>query len=197
MQDARRYQWSGLGAMLGGSLWVLWAILVAGKPEGCVGAECDLARRSSRDYSDLVPLLAGAVLLIAAGVVGLVVLARAVGRFGRLGRWGVGIGVAGAVTLATALTIQGIIYDGDFPHMPTVVIPAGLAMAIGFLLFAIAVLRVLPRWSGALLIVGALVLLGVNDQNERILLAVPFGIAWVAVGYTLWSGKAGAKHVVT
>jgi hypothetical protein len=27
-----------------------------------------------------------------------------------------------------------------------------------------------------------------NDQNAQALLAIPFGIAWVAVGYVLWSG---------
>jgi hypothetical protein len=32
-------------------------------------------------------------------------------------------------------------------------------------------------------------MLGFNDQNAQALLAIPNGIAWVAVGYVLWSGK--------
>ncbi len=39
-----------------------------------------------------------------------------------------------------------------------------------------------------LIIVGALVMLGANEQTVRVLLMIPFGLAWVAVGYVLWSG---------
>ena len=188
MHSAPWVRWSGLSAMLGGVVWGLWAILVAGKPEGCVGSECDLPGTVSRGYSDLIPLLTAAVLLIATGVVGLVVHARAVGRFGRLGQWGLGLGTIGVVILAAALIIQSLFYAGDFPLMPLFVIPGGVAVAAGFVLFAITILRVIPRWAGVLLGVGALALLGVNDQNERILLAVPFGAGWIAVGWVLWSG---------
>ena len=172
--------------MLGGALWAAWAVMVARRPEGCVGSACDLPGRSTRGYGDLIPVLAAAALLIAASVVALVIRTRSAGRFGWTGRWGLGLGVAAAVALAAALIIQGVFYDGDFPHMPTVVIPAGLALGSGFLLFAAAVLRVVPRWAGAMLVVRALALIGVNDQTDRILLAVPFGIGWMAVGYALW-----------
>ncbi len=175
--------------MLGGALWVAWAIMVARKPEGCVGSECDLPGSSTRGYSDLVPVLAVAALLIAAGLAGLVARARAAGRFGRLGRWGLGLGIAGAALMATGLLVQSLFFEGDFPLMPAFVVPGVLALATGFLLFAITVLRVVPRWVGALLIVGSLALIGVNDQNERILLAAPFGVAWMATGYALWAGK--------
>jgi hypothetical protein len=33
-------------------------------------------------------------------------------------------------------------------------------------------------------------MLGFNDQNARALMAIPNGIAWVAVGYVLWSGRS-------
>ncbi len=189
MVAARIVRWGGLAAMLGGVLWVAWAILVARKPEGCVGAACDLPGSTVRGYGDLVPLLAAAVLLIAAGVAGLVIRARTAGRFGRLGRWGLVIGAAGAALLATSVVVQELFFDGDFPLMPAFVIPGGLALAVGFLLFAAAVLQVVPRWAGAVLIVGAVTLIGVNDQNARILLAVPFGVGWMGVGYALWAGR--------
>jgi hypothetical protein len=175
--------------MLGGALWAAWAVMVARKPEGCVGSACDLPGRSARGYGDLLPVLAAAVLLIAAGGAGLVLCARAAGRFGRLGRWGLGIGVAGAAILAAAVLVQEIAYGGDFPHMPLAVIPAVLTLSVGFLLFAVSVLRVVPRWASAGLIFGALALIGVNDQNERILLAVPFGMGWMGIGYALWAGR--------
>ena len=38
-----------------------------------------------------------------------------------------------------------------------------------------------------LLIVGALAMLGFNEQTARALMAVPLGVAWAAVGYVLWS----------
>ncbi len=34
-------------------------------------------------------------------------------------------------------------------------------------------------------------MLGANEQTARVLLMIPFGVAWVAVGYVLWTG-AGA-----
>jgi hypothetical protein len=40
-----------------------------------------------------------------------------------------------------------------------------------------------------LLILGTLAMLGFNDQNAQALMAIPNGVAWVAVGYVLWSGS--------
>jgi hypothetical protein len=86
--------------------------------------------------------------------------------------------------------VQGILYDGDYPLMPLFVIPGVLALVVGFVLLGIAVLRagVLPRWTAVFLVVGFLAMFGFNDQNAQALLAIPIGIAWVAVGYVLWSG---------
>lgn len=182
-------KWGGLAAMLGGVLWAAWAILVSLTPEGCIGAECALPGRSSRGYSHLAPLLVVAALLIASGLGAAVVLARATGRFGRLGRIGLIVGALGAAVLTASVLVQSVFFDGDFPLMPMFVIPGVLALGLGFLLFGVMLLRVLPRWAGILLIIGSLALLSVNDQNERILLAVPFGLAWIAVGYILWSDR--------
>src|SRR5215212_8057213 len=59
-------------------------------------------------------------------------------------------------------------------------------------LVGIAALRMeaLPRWAAVLLVIGSLGMLGFNDQNAQVLMAIPFGIGWVAVGYALWSGWA-------
>jgi len=196
MPRGRLIGWGGLAAMLGGALWSAWAVLVSLRPEGCIGAECELPGSSNRDYSDLVPLLFPAVLLLAVGLAGVVALARSRRRFGTLGKVGLILGVLGAVVLVASVLVQSIFFDGDFPLMPTFVIPGMLALAIGFLLFSVALLRVLPRWAGALLVIGSLAILGANDQNEQILMAIPFGIAWIAVGYVLWSGK-GELHATS
>jgi hypothetical protein len=62
---------------------------------------------------------------------------------------------------------------------------------VGFVLLGLAVLqaRLLRRWAAVLLVVGPLAMLGFNDQNAQALMAIPNGIAWMAAGYLLWSGK--------
>ena len=72
--------------------------------------------------------------------------------------------------------------------MPYFVVP-GVLLGIAVLLA-----RVLPRWKAALLVVGYLGMFGFNDQNAQALLAIPNGIAWVAVGYVLWSGGDGSTR---
>ena len=191
MSLAALARWSGPAAMLGGALWIASTILTALQPEGCIAAECELPGRSMREGTALgaVTFLA-ALLLIVVGVAGLVHRARTAGRFGRAGRVGLVLAGAGVAVIVLSSVIQAVVYGGDFPLMPLFVIPGGLAAIVGMLLVGIAVLRagVVPRWVAALLIVGVLAMLGVNDQNARVLLAVPFGIAWLAVGYELWSG---------
>ena len=98
--------------------------------------------------------------------------------------------IAGMTLLVSGGLIQAILFAGDFPYMPLFVIPGALALIVAFLLLGITALRarLVPRWAGALLIVGTLALLGFNDQNAQALMAIPFGIAWVALGGALWSG---------
>ena len=75
--------------------------------------------------------------------------------------------------------------------MPYFVLPGTLALVVGLLLLSIAILRagVLPRWVAVLYIVGSLAMLGVNEQTARVLLAMTLGVAWLVIGYVLWSGR--------
>ncbi len=185
-------RWSGLAAMVGGALWVVGTVIHASKSRGCIAEEC--AFRPMRESGALVGILTLlSVVLLAAGAAGLVILARRSGRFGKLGRAGMVVGAVGAALLVTATLIQAIVFGDDFPLMPHFVVPGLLSLVVGFVLVGVAVLRagVLPRWVAALVIVGALFMLGTNEQTARVLLTIPFGVAWVAVGYALWSG-AGA-----
>jgi hypothetical protein len=136
-------------------------------------------------------LFVASVLLIGVGVAGVVMRARNAGRFGRLGGIGMVASIGGGSLILVAILVQAIVFEGDMPYMPFFLVPGGVAVIIGMLLLGIAILRagVLPRWVAALLIVGALAMLGFNDQNVRSLIAIPFGVAWMAVGYALWSGQ--------
>ncbi len=180
---------SGMTSILGGVLWIAGAVLTASKPRGCIGDEC--AFRPMREGGPLdATLFLLAVLFLAVGVAGLVIRAQKAGRFGRLGWIGLVASVVGVAVLIISSLIQAVFFSGDFPLMPYVVIPGGLALVAGFLLLGLAILRarVLPRWAAVLLIVGAMAMLGFNDQNAQVLLAIPFGVAWVAMGYALWLG---------
>ena len=183
-------RWSGLAAILGGVLWIADAIQTGLQPRGCIGDEC--AFRSMREGGPLDPFLFFlAMLLLTVGMAGLVIHTRNATRFGRLGWIGLVAGVIGfAVLLISGLT-QAVFFGGDFPLMPFFVIPGGLVLLVGFLLLGITILRarVLPLWVAVLFVVGTLAMFGFNDQNAQVFMAIPFGIAWVAVGYVLWSGK--------
>jgi hypothetical protein len=190
MSSSALIRWGGLAAMLGGTLWTIATVAHASKPRGCIAAECaSRPMRESGALDGILTLLS--VLLFAAGLVALV---RSAGRFGRTGKAGAVIGAGGAAVLVIATLIQAIFFGGDFPLMPYFVVPGLLAAVVGFLLAGIAILRsgVLPRWGAVLVIVGALAMLGANEQTARVLLMLPFGVAWVAVGYVLWTG-AGAS----
>jgi hypothetical protein len=183
-------RWSGLAAMLGGTLWVIGAVIHASKPRGCVAEECAFRPMRETGALDGILLLLS-LLLFAVGVAGLVVLARSVGRFGKMGKTGVVIGSVGTALIVIASLIQAVFFGGDFPLMPFFVLPGLLAVVVGFVLLGVAILRarVLPRWAAAVLIVGALAMLGANEQTAWVLMSIPLGIAWVAVGYLLWSGS--------
>ena len=184
-------RWGGLAAMPGGALLVVSALLIASMPRGCIGDEC--AARPMRDTGIVGALLMLALLLVVIGVAGLVIRARNAGRFGVLGKTGAAVGAVGVALPVIGSLVQGILYDGDYPLMPYFVIPGVLALVVGFVLLGIAVLRarVLPRWAAVLLVVSSLAMLGFNDQNAQALMAVPFGVAWMAVGYVLWSDREG------
>jgi hypothetical protein len=187
--SSKSVRWSGLAAMLGGALFVVSAVVIASMPRGCIGDEC--ASRPMRETGVAGALLMLALLLVVIGAAGLVIQARDAGRLGRLGKTGIVLGAVGAALPVIGSLIQGILFDGDYPLMPYFVIPGVLALVVGFVLLGLAVLqaKVLPRWAAVLLIVGTLAMLGFNDQNARALMAIPFGISWVAVGYVLWSGR--------
>jgi hypothetical protein len=126
-------------------------------------------------------------LLILIGLVGLVLITRQRGRLTRTARAGVTLGVAGVAVLVAAGVMNEAVFDGNFAQMPYAVLPGMAALIAGFALVGAAVLRarVLPRWIGAGLVLGALAMVGANEQTAQVLLMVPFGVAWVIAGRSL------------
>jgi len=179
---------SGVAAIGGGILLILFAAMAAAKPKGCIG-EAECAVRPLRETSDIDPFAFVGFFLILIGLAGLVVRVQAAGRLSVLGKVGVVLIALGAATFL--LVGSGTVTPSD-ESMPAVVIPAGAAIIIGVILLGITILRsgVLPAWASWLLIIGALAALGQNDQNIQILLLIPFGVAWLGIGYALLTSAA-------
>ena len=178
-------RWCGMAAMLGGMLWIVAAIITASKPQGCIGPECDVL--AMRDTSDVALLLLLALLLSAIGLAGVFIRAQNTGRLDRWSQIGLALSSVGLALLVLGMVLSAI------SEVFWVLAPlGGLALVIGLALVGIAALRmeVLPRWAAVLLVIGSLGMLGFNDQNAQALMAIPFGIGWLAVGYALWSGRA-------
>jgi len=108
----------------------------------------------------------------------LVLLARR-GELGWIGTAGVAACVLGMASLA-AMTLPAL-RDQTRP------LPGLVAVALGLGLVGWTVLRsrVVPTWTGLGLLGGVLLFAGVSEQNARVLLALPFGIAWMIAGVVL------------
>ncbi|GAC1390692.1 MAG: hypothetical protein NVSMB38_09030 [Ktedonobacteraceae bacterium] len=184
--------WAGLAIILAGVLWMAFAMVLSSRPEGCVDAACDLPGRSYRTFGTLAPgLFIAAALFLVGGVAVVAWSAWKRADFGMVGRVGLLLSAVGGALIAVPLVIQMLFFNGDFPLMPFFVIPGLLALIVGFLLLGSALVRarMVPRWAGVLLLLSALVLLGFNTEDVRVLLAVPLGLSWVVVGAYLLTGQ--------
>lgn len=178
-------RWSGPSAAVGGTLLVAFSALAATKREGCIGEDC--LTSSMRSYGDIAPLAVAAFILIAVGFAGLGVQARATTGRGPLWKWGPLLAAVGAAALILGIASNAV--SENLP--PFFVVPGLIALVAGFLLISVHVLRakVLPQWSAWLLLIGTLALAGTNDQNAQVLLMVPFGLAWIAIGLLQWRDR--------
>lgn len=180
----------GGAAVVGGTAWVAATIIHASKPVGCVADGC-LTRplRPSGIIEGALTLVA--LVLFAVAATALIALTRRAGRFGRIGRTAAVLALGGIAVIVTAGLVQALLFAGDFPFMPHLVIPGVLALVAGLLLLGVTVLRagVLPRWAAVSLVVGTLAMLGFNEQTTAAWLGIPFGLAWIAVGYALVSAR--------
>lgn len=186
--------WAGIAGMLGGTLWIASTVIHALKPVGCVAEEC--AIRPMRESSAIEGVLTlGAIVLFSVAAAGLILVVRRAGRFGRLGQTGAVLSLLGVGLVVVASLVQAVLFEGDFPLMPYFVIPGLLALIVGFILVGVTVLLagVLPLWTAGALLVGTLVMAGFNEQTHAAWLALPFGVAWIPVGYSMWRKADAGK----
>jgi hypothetical protein len=128
------------------------------RPPGCVGDTRLL--QSHRDLGGLDALI------VAGGLLILLALAAHVRG-----------GSAYAVGAGAAVVLAGIVV-GNW-H----VLVAGVAACVaGSALLGVTAIRSGSRWPGALLVAGSLALFAANDQDDRVLLVIPFALAWIVAG---------------
>lgn len=172
---------TAISSGLGGLLLVAYAIVMALKPRGCIGEEC-----VGRSYRESGPdggiLVLGAIGLIIAATAGLFAIHRFEGRGSKVVR------IAALVAASSLLVGVGLLGSAMWWLGFIVLVLAFLAFAVTGA--GLMISRVLPAWSGAMLLVTSLLLFGMNDQNEAVLLVIPFGLAWIVLGGLLWAAAS-------
>ncbi len=163
-------RWSGPAAALGGALWVAVFAVYASRSQ---------VPGSGPPYGSFeglgVPGLLSLV-LIALGLVGLDLPSWRGQGHGRLGRVGFDVALLGAF----AVVVTGASW-------PIGMIGAWVLMVGSLMVGAAALLAgTLPRWGAAALMVGSLVFFLFDTDPARAWLALPYGAAWVVVGYLMW-----------
>ncbi|HEX9236535.1 MAG TPA: hypothetical protein VF972_09685, partial [Actinomycetota bacterium] len=155
-------RWSGLAAVGGGALWVLWAALEA-----------------THDHDQPAALVIAALLLIAAGMVGFHRLLAGVGKRG--GSTVLVVGLLGTALLALR-------YAFDLWQL----FVGLLGVLVACVLLGIAAYRTGTVWKPAalLLIGGAALVVAGNSEGSGPWLWVPFGVGWMAAGLGLWFASA-------
>ncbi len=176
MPSPNLIRWGGLAAMVGGALWVVVFTIYALRPSG-PGLEPPYRSFEGLYLPNLV-----AVVLIVAGIVAL--HARLRSLYGRVGTVGFVLALVGAAVL--------VISGASWPWE----LVGAIALLLGSLLMgmAIVVANAPPRWGAIALIVGSLVFFLYNTETARVWFALPYGVAWIVVGYLLWSGGGEAAR---
>lgn len=177
---------TGWAATVAGVCLMVGTVRNAFLPTGCVGDEC--LYRPMRPSSAVVNVMftIGGLSLLAA-VAGLIWILRRRGLLGRTGSAGLACCGLAVLVLATGSVLGAVAPDAMEDLMPAFVLPGIGLLVAGVVLVAVAVLRsaVLPRWCGALLLLSALVMVFVNFEDVRTLLAVPFALAWLVTGIVI------------
>ena len=166
-------RWGAISLMLGGVTWLILGLSnIFGYLQAIPGRE------------DVV-LLVFALLLTAAGLVGLHALQRR--SYGLLGQAGFYIAL---VALAARILCDAVFLAGS-PALQWIVWPSILGLLVGLVVYGLATLRarVLLRWYGLALIVSMPVSLPLVTYGTAL-----FGLILVVLGYALWSRKGTATE---
>lgn len=162
----RSRRWGPLVTAAGGLAWTGWA-LVAATTGSVDGAALLLASLSG--------------LLLAVGLAGLVLRTNWAYRFP--GGEGAGLGALGALAFAAG---QGVaLLQGSGGLTTWLLAPGVLGLVGGSVLLGVGLVRArrTPPWLGVAVVVGAVCFLLFDAVPA---LALPFGLAWLALGGHLW-----------
>lgn len=167
----------GLAALAGGALWAaVFAVYASrsGEPGPPYGT-----------FEGLRVLGLLSLLLIAMGFLGLDLPSWRGRGHGRLGRVGFDVALLGIFVIV----ISGASW-------PIGMVGAWILM-VGSLMVGAAALsaRTLPRWGALALMAGSVLFLFFDTTPVRAWFALPYGAAWVAVGYLVWArGSLADEH---
>jgi len=162
--------------MVGGVLWMVVFTLFASRPSGPGSAP------PYRSFEGLyLPFLVSAVLIMA-GLVALHTNLRSI--YGRLGMAGFVLALVGVAVLV--LVVSGASWPWERV--------GAFAVLLGSVLIGVAALMVNARlrWGATALVVGSLAFFLFDTEAARVWFALPYGGAWVLVGYLLRSGGVEA-----
>jgi len=164
-------RWGGLAAMGAGLLAIVYGLLGFATSKGDEPGALDIL----------------VILAMILEVVGLVGFHALQGRnYGRIGRAGLYTTIASIVVFELLLVAS--LLGGDV-GLDWLVAVGVLGLLVGLALYGAATLqaRVLPRWCGILFIIFLPVGILLGDLQP-----IWGGLAWLALGYVLWSQSSGA-----
>ena len=166
----------GVVAITGGFLWIVWVIITASRPF--------LPSDGYRDNEDIAILQAVAMLFISIGIFGVYALQKS--AVPRLGKIALFTGIIGAIMAAIG-NILLTFFSTNFILVPIFFGPGSLMLLVGIALTGVSIIqaRILPAWSGVLLIGSALFGFIVDENSPNVLWGLVLGVAWIVVGSIL------------
>jgi hypothetical protein len=153
--DEARDLVSTVPAVIGGLLWIAGGVIVAAAPYGADGYK----------VADL-GILAFALAAFVSGAAALSIAQT------------LRVGSRGATASAVVMLASALLLLTPWP----VLVIGFYGYVFSTIAFGALIARETMVGAGASLVGAALILLGLNLQNSQSLLAVPFGLAWIAVG---------------
>jgi hypothetical protein len=210
-------RWTGLAAMVGGALGLVFAPLYSlayfATDDGAADANSDWVRAWADPARDLLaPVLTFSTpdvvrltyfklfLFIAlgmlAGVVGL--HASQAQHGGRLERWGFRANFVGLLLLTIGAVSGYWSPLRDDLSFVAFILPGLLLLVVGSPLFGLGTWRagVAPRVGSGLLIVGGPAVLLISEVAALGGALIVLYLAWVVLGFSLWSGSPKPAHEV-
>lgn len=178
MTASRISRGGGLAALVGGAVWVVVFAVYAWRPQ-LPGPGPPFGSFEGLRVPGLLSLL-----LIALGFLGLDLPSWRGRGHGRLGRVGFDVALLGVFAIVVSGASWPIGMIGAWVLMFGSLMVGAAAMSSG----------TLPRWGAVALMIGSVMFFFFDTDPARAWFALPYGAAWVVVGYLLWARGAEAPE---